>query len=145
MRLSEHIAMQRLLTNDHGVLSTVHPRRGVDAVPVVYAAGDAAADGAVVGVPIDRVKPKSATRLQRERNLTADPRASLLIQHWDRDDWAALWWVRAELRWVASPTATLESRLADQLTRAFNQYRDAPFDRVLVFDVAGIAGWSASG
>ena len=40
-----------------------------------------------VGVPIDQVKPKSSSRLQRERNLEADPRAALLVEHWNRDDW----------------------------------------------------------
>ena len=51
-----------------------------------------------MGVPIDRVKPKESLRLQRERNLEADPRATLLVEHWDPGDWSRLWWVRAELR-----------------------------------------------
>ena len=72
----------------------MHAERGVDAVPVVYAVDD---DG-YVGVPVDRVKPKASSRLQRERNLEADPRGTLLVEHWDRDDWSQLWWVRAELR-----------------------------------------------
>src|SRR5262249_5031345 len=93
MRLDEDEARAGLAAYDHGVLSTVHPERGVDAVPCVYAV-----DGDLVGIPIDRVKPKASTRLQRERNLEADPRATLLVDHWDRDDWTRLWWVRAELR-----------------------------------------------
>ena len=79
----------------------MHAERGVDAVPVAYAVDD---DG-YVGVPIDRVKPKASLRLQRERNLEADPRATLLVEHWDRSDWSRLWWVRAELRWQGD-TAT---------------------------------------
>ena len=94
MRLAEDEARARLAAHDHGVLCTVHAERGVDAVPVVYAVDD---DG-FVGVPVDRVKPKASSRLQRERNLEADPRATLLVDHWDRDDWSRLWWVRAELR-----------------------------------------------
>src|SRR4029453_10552195 len=93
MRLAEHEARARLTAHDHGILCTVHPERGVDAVPVVYAV-----DHDCVGVPVDRVKPKASSRLQRERNLEADPRATLLVEHWDRDDWSQLWWVRAELR-----------------------------------------------
>jgi hypothetical protein len=95
MRLTEHDARARLAAHHHGILCTVHLRRGVDAVPVAYEVDD---DG-YVGVPVDRVKPKASTRLQRERNLEADPRATLLVEHWDRDDWSRLWWVRAELRW----------------------------------------------
>ena len=36
-----------------------------------------------MGVPIERVKPQVSSRLQRERNLEADPRATLLVAHWD--------------------------------------------------------------
>jgi Pyridoxamine 5'-phosphate oxidase len=94
MKLTKDEALARLAAHDHGVLCTIHPERGIDAVPVVYVND---ADG-YVGIPVDRVKPKSSLRLQRERNLEADDRATLLIEHWDRDDWSKLWWVRAELR-----------------------------------------------
>ena len=83
MRLADPEARARLELHDHGILCTVHAERGVDAVPVAYAVDD---DG-YVGVPIDLVKPKASLRLQRERNLEADPRATLLVEHWDRDDW----------------------------------------------------------
>ena len=129
-------ALARLAAHDHGVLATVHATRGVDAVPVVYAV-----DGDLVGVPIDRVKPKSTSLLQRERNLAADPRATLLIEHWDRTDWSGLWWVRASLRWQgpAAPATDLAARLA----AAFPQYADQPFTRVLVLRVVGVTGWTA--
>ena len=102
MRLAEHEARARLESHDHAILCTVHAERGVDAVPVAYAVDD---DG-YVGVPIDRVKPKASLRLQRERNLEADPRATLLVEHWDRSDWSRLWWVRAELRWQGDTAAS---------------------------------------
>ncbi len=74
MRLADSDARARLAAHDHGILCTVHAERGVDAVPVVYVVDD---DG-YVGVPVDLVKPKASLRLQRERNLEADPRATLL-------------------------------------------------------------------
>ena len=80
MRLTEVEARARLAAHDHGILCTVHAERGVDAVPVAYVADD---DG-YVGIPVDLVKPKTSVRLQRERNLQADPRATLLLEHWDR-------------------------------------------------------------
>lgn len=125
--------------HDHGVLATVHPGRGVDAVPCVYALA-----GEVVGVPIDRVKPKASTRLQRERNLEHDPRATLLIDRWHRSDWSRLWWVRAELRWVADPDASLIESLSTKLALKYEQYAERPFAGVLCFDVVGLAGWAAS-
>jgi PPOX class probable F420-dependent enzyme len=136
MRLAEDEARARLAAHDHGILCTVHAERGVDAVPVVYATDD---EGHV-GVPIDRVKPKTSSRLQRERNLEADPRGALLIEHWDRDDWSRLWWVRAELRLAAGREAALAAHLAER----FPQYRDQPFDRVLVLRIVGVTGWAAT-
>jgi PPOX class probable F420-dependent enzyme len=140
MRLAEDEARARLAAGDHGILCTVHAERGVDAVPVVYVVDD---DG-YVGVPVDRVKPKASSRLQRERNLEADPRAALLVDHWDRDDWSQLWWVRAELRFQA-PDARGEAELSARLAQRFPQYRDQPFDRVLRLRIARLTGWSAKG
>jgi len=140
VKLGFDAALARLAANDHGVLCTMHTERGIDAVPVVYAVSD---DG-YVGVPIDRVKPKAAvnTQLQRERNLDGDPRATLLIERWDHDDWSDLWWVRAELRWdrdAVDRSAELSAKLAAQ----YEQYRDEPFDRIIVFKVVSAAGWAA--
>jgi len=139
MRLADGEARARFAAHDHGVLCTVHSERGVDAVPIVYAMDD---DG-YVGVPVDRVKPKSSLRLQRERNLEADPRATLLVEHWDRDDWSRLWWVRAELRWHGDGASEREETLAELLAGRFTQYADRPFARVLVLRVVVVTGWAA--
>ena len=96
-------------------------------------------------MPVDRVKPKSSMRLQRERNLEADPRATLLVEHWDPDDWTRLWWVRAELRVQPEPEAALVGALATRLADAYAQYRDQPFESVMVLRVVAVTGWAASG
>jgi PPOX class probable F420-dependent enzyme len=140
VKLSEIEARNRLMAADHGILCTLHDRRGVDAVPVAFAVGDED----YIGIPVDQVKPKASSNLQRERNLAADPRATLLVEHWDRDDWSRLWWVRAELRWHGDPTPTHAAGLASRLADRYPQYHDQPFHRVLVFDVVGISGWAAS-
>jgi len=140
MRLAATEALARLGAHDHGVLCTVHAERGVDAVPVVYVVDE---DG-FVGVPVDRVKPKVSSRLQRERNLQADPRAALLVEHWDHDDWSRLWWVRAELRWQGDIEPAREAELAARLERAYPQYRDQPFTRVLVLRILHVTGWAGS-
>jgi hypothetical protein len=141
MRLTATEALSRLAGHDHGILCTVHAERGVDAVPVVYVVDE---EG-WLGTPVDRVKPKSSTRLQRERNLEADPRAALLVEHWDRGDWSQLWWVRAELRWEGDAAASRVSGLAAGLARAYPQYRGQPFTRVLVLRIVGVTGWAAGG
>ena len=140
MRLTDDAARARLAAHDHGTLCTVHPRRGVDAVPVVYAVDDG-----FVAVPVDLVKPKSATLLQRERNLAADPRATLLVEQWNRDDWSQLWWVRAEMLRHDEVDADRQEVLAARLAGAFPQYRRRPFARLLVLRIVAVTGWAGSG
>ena len=140
MRLSADEARARLAARVHGVLCTLHPQRGPDPQPVVYAVSE---DGHVA-VPIDRVKPKSSSRLQREDNLEADPRAALLVEHWEAEDWSRLWWVRAHLQHVPDPPPSLTEDLTARLARAVPQYADRPFHRLLVCRIVSVAGWSAS-
>ncbi|GAB2479485.1 PNPOx family protein [Jatrophihabitans fulvus] len=142
MKLDVDEARTRLADHHHGVLCTLHVKRGPDPQPVVYAV---TADGAHVGVPIDKVKPKSSTRLRREDNLEADPRAALLIEHWETEDWSRLWWVRAELQHVADPSAGVVDELADLLAASVPQYAGKPFHRVLVCRIENVTGWSAAG
>ncbi len=141
MRLGDDEARARLAAHDHGVFCTVHADRGVDAVPCVYAVHDDR-----VGVPVDRVKPKASSRLQRVDNLTADPRATLLVEQWDAADWSRLWWVRAELRWEPDPSVDMTAALAAALVARYPQYRaePEPFTRVLVLRIVGLTGWTAT-
>ncbi|QKE82548.1 pyridoxamine 5'-phosphate oxidase family protein [Arthrobacter sp. NEB 688] len=140
MRLDPDEARARLAAEVHGVLVTLHPERGPDPQPVVYALDDAGH----VGVPIDTVKPKSSTRLRREDNLDADPRGSLLVEHWETEDWSRLWWVRAQLEHLPDPPTSVTDDLGDRLARTVPQYADKPFHRILVCRVVGLTGWAAS-
>jgi len=137
MRISADDCARRLAASDHGVLATRHATRGVDTVPVCFAVL-----GSRLAVPVDVVKAKSSTALQRTTNLAGDPRASLLCERWDADDWSALWWVRATLRHDHAPEDV--DVLADALRTKHAQYRGATFAALLVFDVVGLAGWAAS-
>ena len=110
----------------------------MDAVPVVFAVV-----GGALGIPVDTVKPKASTTLQRQRNLAEDPRATLLVEHWSPDDWSALWWVRAQLRWEPEPAAALTEALADALAQRYAAYADRPFATVLVLRIVDVTGWSA--
>lgn len=140
MSLSEPEARELLRGHDHGVLGTLHRDRGVDLTPIVYATDDD-----LLGSPIDEVKLKSSLRLQRERNLEADARATLLVERWDREDWSKLWWVRAELRWVGEGADERARVLSGRLAGQFSQYRDEPFAALLMFEVVRVTGWSATG
>lgn len=136
MRLPRARCEDLLAASDHGVIATRHPDRGADAVPVCFAV-----DGTDVVVPIDQVKPKSSPTLQRQRNLDADPRAVLLCEHWDPDDWSRLWWVRASMTRV-DPDPVRRQVLESLLASKYPQYEHAPFADLIVFAITGLAGWS---
>lgn len=138
MRLEEARCRRLLEGADHGSLATRHAGRGVDAVPACFAV-----DGSDLAIPVDLVKPKSSVRLTRAANLDADPRAVLLCEHWDPDDWSVLWWVRA---WLERRTAdTGERAHFESLLRAkYAQYAESPFADLSVFRITGVSGWSAS-
>jgi PPOX class probable F420-dependent enzyme len=137
VRLQADEANGRLVAADHGVLATVDPDRGVDAVPVCFAV-----DGGRLAVPIDVVKPKATTALRRRANLDHDPRATLLVEGWDAGDWSQLWWVRAQLVRIAV-TDEQEPTLERLLRAKYPPYRDAAFADLLVFDVVAVSGWAA--
>jgi PPOX class probable F420-dependent enzyme len=131
-------ARTRFERADHGVLSTLHPTRGVDSVPVCFVVADD-----VVAIPIDTVKPKRSTRLGRLRNLEADPRATLLVEHWDADDWTALWWVRVSLE-VTAVDETAAADLVARLTDKYPQYAQGGIEDVIALRIIALASWSAS-
>lgn len=115
----------------------MHPERGVDAVPVVFAL-----DGRRIFLPIDRVKAKRTTRLRRLRNLEADPRCVLLVESYT-DDWEDLWWVRVHAQGSQCPA----ERLADAvsaLERRHPRYTEPGSIATVIELVADtITGWAA--
>jgi PPOX class probable F420-dependent enzyme len=92
---------------------------------------------------VDRVKPKRPGPLRRERDLAADPRVAMLVDHY-AEDWAALWWV--ELQGTA---ATLEGEAAeaalDALAERYLPYRaNRPPGPVVAVTPRRWTWWSAS-
>jgi len=136
VRLDHDACWQHLRGATHGVLGTVHALRGVDLVPVVLLV-----DAPRIVIPIDAVKPKSGSRLQRARNLDGDARCTVLVHRYD-EDWSRLWWVRAHAHGAeAEPDADLLARLGE----AFAPYR-APgsVTSVLLLTVDSVSGWTAA-
>jgi PPOX class probable F420-dependent enzyme len=135
VRLDEDACWARMGVSGHGVLGTVHPERGVDAVPVVFAR-----DGARLIIPIDAVKAKSGVRLQRLVNLDTDDRAVLLVDRYDAD-WSHLWWVRSHGHAVeTTPSAEVLAALGE----AFPAYRaSGSVTSVIVLSVETLTGWAA--
>ena len=138
MHFSRDEALQRAAAADHGVLATLHRSRGAALGPACFAI-----DGDRVAIPVDSVKPKGSTALGRIRNLERDPRATLLVEHWDAADWSRLWWVRLLLVRTTEPPDRVAS-LEDALRRRYSQYATAPFVEILTFRIDYVGGWAAS-
>ena len=137
MHLDREEALRRATAADHGVLATLDSVHGASLVPACYAI-----DGDRLAIPIDSVKPKGSTALGRVRNLEADPRAALLVEHWDPLDWSRLWWVQLLLVRTHEPEERV-ARLVAGLTGRYTQYSDAPFVDVLTFRIEKVGGWEA--
>lgn len=137
MDLGDAACWARLARARHGVLATVHPTRGVDAVPVVFAVADNG-QGPRIFLPVDTVKPKRSTRLQRVANIKADPRCVFLVDHYD-DDWSQLWWVR-----VHAVATWSEDEVAPGLAALFPQYgTPGALVGTITLLPTEVRGWSA--
>jgi PPOX class probable F420-dependent enzyme len=89
-------------------------------------------------------KPKTSLDLRRLRNISENPRVSLLADQY-ADDWTGLWWARAD------GTAVIESAGAEhdahwrQLTARYPQYRGQELDGpVILVTVTSWSGWAFS-
>ena len=117
-------------------LATTYADGSPHLVPVVFALV-----GETVWTAVD-AKPKTTTALRRLDNVRAHPAVSLLVDHY-ADDWATLWWVRAD--GVATVLDVDEGRAGlDALTAKYPQYQDnPPPGPVLRVDVTRWVSWSA--
>jgi PPOX class probable F420-dependent enzyme len=71
-------------------LATATPDGTPHLVPVVFAVDE----DEIVYTAVD-AKPKTTRRLRRLANIESNPQVGLLVDHY-ADDWAQLWWVRAD-------------------------------------------------
>ena len=87
-------------------------------------------------------KPKRTTRLRRLRNVEANPRVSVLVDHYDDADWSSLWWARADgsARVLERSEPQAQAALELLLERYPQQRAIGP---VLAIDVERWTGWSA--
>jgi PPOX class probable F420-dependent enzyme len=105
-------------------------------VPVVFAV-----EGDRIVTAIDG-KPKSGGMLRRLRNIGANPRVSVLADHYD-EDWSRLWWARADglaRKVEIGPDADAALSL---LRERYPQYATVALTGpVLVIEVNRWSGWT---
>ena len=122
-------------------LATVDERGQPHVLPVVFAL-----DGDRVVTPLDG-KPKRVAEgaLQRVRNIAANNRVALVVDHYD-EDWQQLAWV--QLRGRAALLVEGESYAAGiaLLRQKYPQYGYVPLDGrpLIAIDVEQVRGWRAA-
>jgi PPOX class probable F420-dependent enzyme len=115
-------------------LATVDPQGRPHVVPICFAI-----EGDTLYTAVDE-KPKRTRDLQRLRNIEANPRVEVVIDHYE-DDWSRLWWVRLRgtARIVDDPRALV------LLAAKYPQYRERPpAGPVIAVAIEERAEWTAS-
>lgn len=106
-------------------------------VPVAFAVAEDTIYSAV------DAKPKRTRALRRLANVRENPAVSLLVDHWEEDDWGALWWARADGRGrVLDPDDPEARRAIDLLRERYPRQRGA--GEVLAVEVERWSGWAAA-
>ncbi|MDP9848439.1 TIGR03668 family PPOX class F420-dependent oxidoreductase [Streptosporangium lutulentum] len=101
-------------------------------------------DGDTVAFAIDH-KPKRTPNLRRLRNIAANDRVCLLVDHYD-DDWSQLWWVRVDGRARIVEDGEARRRALARLAERYAQYRARPPQGpVILIAVESWTGWSYTG
>jgi PPOX class probable F420-dependent enzyme len=108
-------------------------------VPVTFAL-----DGDTIYTAVDG-KPKTTRGLRRLDNIRRTPRVAVLADHY-AEDWATLWWVRADGTAAILDDPALMATPAALLTGRYPQYEQVPLPGpVIVIRVTAWTGWTASG
>jgi len=128
-------AAERFAAAKVASLATVIPDGPPHVVPIVFALSDSTLYTAVDG------KPKSTKRLRRLANIEANPRVSILVDHYD-DDWSQLWWVRADGIATIHHDDPVSERGYELLRAKYPQYESVSLDGpVIVVDIDQWSSW----
>ncbi|MCA1644889.1 MAG: TIGR03668 family PPOX class F420-dependent oxidoreductase [Chloroflexi bacterium] len=135
MRRDSDWARERFCSSRVARLATVDESVRPHVVPIVFAV-----QGSAIYSAVD-AKPKTTLALRRLANIAANPHVSLLVDHYD-DDWARLWWARAD----GTARVLADAGVATGLLAArYPQYRDVPPPGpVIAIAVERWSGWSAT-
>lgn len=126
-----------------GRMATVDGRGEAYLVPICYAF-----DGERFFTPIDE-KPKRSDRpLKRVRNIQETGRASLVIDHYDDEDWSKLAWVMARgTAEVIEPDHPLHGQAVKRLRDRYRQYESMNLEAspIIALVPDRVTSWGISG
>ena len=119
-------------------LATIRADGRVDLVPITFAFDDR-----VLVTAIDH-KKKSTIELKRLDNIRQFPEVTLLVDHYDDQDWKQLWWVRVRGRAKVYESGKDYERALDILSDRYSQYGEIrPTGTAIVIERTEITGWKA--
>ena len=119
-------------------LATIRADGRVDLVPITFAFDDR-----VLVTAIDH-KKKSTIELKRLDNIRQFPEVTLLVDHYDDQDWKQLWWVRVRGRAKVYESGKDYERALDILSDRYSQYGEIrPKGPAIVIERTEMAGWKA--
>lgn len=138
MREDSAAAQARFVSARVARLATVGADGRPHLVPITFAL-----TGSTIVTAVD-AKPKTTAALRRLANIAANPRVSVLVDHYD-EDWTRLWWARADgrARVLTAGDAGADAAISALVLR-YAQYRaEPPPGPVVLIDVVRWTGWSA--
>ena len=133
--LVESLAAARI-----GHLATVSADGVPHVIPVCYALHGAA----IYSVLDQKPKRTSLTRLRRVRNIQANPRVALVVDHYD-EDWGRLWYILITGQADLLLDGEEQSKAIKILRRKYRQYREMPIDPnpVIKITPTRVVSWDA--
>ncbi|GHH69841.1 PPOX class F420-dependent oxidoreductase [Streptomyces sulfonofaciens] len=139
MDLSPAEARDRFACAPVARLATADPAGVPHLVPMTFAVR-----GDTVHSAVDH-KPKRTSHLRRLRNIAANPRVTVLVDHYT-DDWSSLWWVRADGHAEIWHSGEPRLRALALLRGKYHQYAETPpTGPVITIRVDAWRGWTSAG
>ena len=136
--MDEIVARQLLAAARVARLVTVTSQGHPHVVPCCFAV-----DGDLLYSAVDG-KPKSTPMLRRLANLSANPRAALLVDHYE-ENWDQLWWIRLDGIGRIAQSGPEQHHALDLLAAKYEQYRrERPAGEVIALDIDRWTWWSAT-
>jgi PPOX class probable F420-dependent enzyme len=138
MRLEPAEARRRFATSPVLRLATADADGRPHVVPCTFVVDDAGR----VAIGIDNKPKSSSSGLRRLRNITANPRVSMIVDHY-ADDWTQLWWARCDGIAAIEESGPAHVTYWDLLRGKYPQYAGQLLTgQVIVVLVESWTGWT---
>ena len=125
-----------------GRLATAGENGAPHVIPVCFALHD----GMIYSVLDQKPKRAALTRLRRVRNILANPRASLVVDHYE-EDWSRLWYILVSGRAALLEEGEERAAAIPVLRAKYPQYRTMDIDLNPVIRLAPerAVSWAGAG